>query len=353
MEGKPKTLVTFDSMKHSHSGFFHFGKSLGEHLLTENKERLDLTFYLHRKSTYHFDSRVRKEYLSVLHSLYYPSSAKYQVVHITDQYCRLKPGWIKGKVILTIHDLNDTHMNKKSPARIARKMNRISGFVERCDYVVAVSNFVAKDIVKKIPAARGKVRVIYNGADRLVVPAYHQPKVKPAQQFLFTIGHICEKKNFHTLPALLENNDLILVIAGVETAYKHKIIEAAKRYNCLERVFIVGAISDHDKSWYFQNCLAFVFPSLAEGFGLPVIEAMHFGKPVFLSTSTSLPEVGGDLAFYFQHFEPEHMRTVFNDGMKLYEEQKMKNKIIEYAGKFSWEKTANEYLDLYLTCINS
>ena len=73
------------------------------------------------------------------------------------------------------------------------------------------------------------------------------------------------------------------MIAGVthQPWYQRKIEEEAKRLGVTERVIFTGAISENDKYWYYQNCTAFVFPSIAEGFGLPVIEAMYFGKPVF------------------------------------------------------------------------
>jgi glycosyltransferase involved in cell wall biosynthesis len=149
------------------------------------------------------------------------------------------------------------------------------------------------------------------------------------------------------LPALLVGNDHELVISGVETPYKAKIMEEAEKFGVTGRVKITGTISEEDKAWYYKNCTAFVFPSIAEGFGLPVIEAMHFGKPVFLSTHTSLPEIGGDAAFYFPSFEPTDMQAAFAKGMEEFEEENMEQKVIAHAMQFDWQKTAKEYLALY------
>jgi glycosyltransferase involved in cell wall biosynthesis len=217
--------------------------------------------------------------------------------------------------------------------------------------VVVISNFVAKDVVEHYPQAANKLSVIYNGADKLSLPENHTPAYKPARKFLFTIGSLAAKKNFHVLPALLNNNDYELIIAGKITGYQEKILEEAAKYNCANRVIIPGLISDEDKAWYYKNCEAFIFPSIAEGFGLPVIEAMHFGKPVFLSKYTSLPEVGGDAAWYFDSFEPESMQATFSKGLEEYATNDRSAAIIKHAEKFDWKKTAQQYLDLYAECL--
>jgi glycosyltransferase involved in cell wall biosynthesis len=175
----------------------------------------------------------------------------------------------------------------------------------------------------------------------------------PRKPFIFTIGLLSVQKGFHLLPALLNNNDYELVIAGQETAHKAKIIEEAVKYNCTDRLTITGPVTDADKAWYFKNCAAFAFPSIAEGFGLPIIEAMYFGKPVFLSKFTSLPEVGGDVAYYFDSFEPEHMNDVFMAGMEDYINNNRSGAIINHASRFTWQAAAQQYMGLYIQTLNS
>jgi glycosyltransferase involved in cell wall biosynthesis len=86
---------------------------------------------------------------------------------------------------------------------------------------------------------------------------------------------------------------------------------------------------------------------LAEGFGLPVIEAMYFGKPVFLAKLTSLPEIGGEEAFYFQSFDPKHMQEVLKNGLNASKSTSKSSALKRRAEKFSWKSTAKEYLKLY------
>jgi glycosyltransferase involved in cell wall biosynthesis len=351
MVTKPSVLLTFDSMKYSNTGFFSFGKSLGDAVLNQNAGRYKFYYYVHQRATYLFDKKVSLVFLSKIHKLFFPEPSRFALVHFTDQACRLKPQKVKGKKVLTIHDINPIHEKRKSDRTIQKHIDKLQRYIASCDKIVAISHFVADDIVKYIPEAKDKLSVIYNGADILQVDDNHTPKYLPQAKFLFAIGYIAPKKNFHVLPALLVGNDYVLVISGVETPYKNKIMEEAQRLGCADRVKITGTISEADKAWYYKNCAAFVFPSLAEGFGLPVIEAMHFGKPVFLSTYTSLPEIGGDAAFYFDTFEPEAMQKVFAKGMETFETENWQPKVIANAMRFDWQETAKQYLALYDECL--
>lgn len=349
---KPSVLVTFDSMKNPNSGYFSFGKGLGDALLAQNGNRFNLTYYLFKLTKY-FNGRVSIIHLLRLHRLLFPYRNRFDVIHFTDQTCRLRPYRVNGKKIMTIHDINNAHLAFKSPKKVAARIDKIRKFIGYCDRVVTISKFVADDIIRLIPEAKDKLYVIYNGADKLVVPEGHTPVYQPKKPFLFTIGLLSVQKGFHYIPALLEGNDYELVIAGIETPHKSRIIEAAEKYNCLGRLTITGPVSDDDKAWYFKNCAAFVFPSVAEGFGLPVIEAMYFGKPAFLANATSLPDVGGDAAYYFDNFEPAHMQQVFNTGMQDYRDNHREARIMEHAAKFSWDNAARQYLQLYEACLKT
>jgi glycosyltransferase involved in cell wall biosynthesis len=349
---KPSIMLTFDSMKYPNSGFFSFGKSLGNAVIQENNGRFKLYYYVHKRATYLFEKKVSLVFLSKIHKVFFPEPKRFPLVHFTDQYCRLRPKKIVGKKILTIHDINPVHENNKPPRKIAKHIEKLRAYIASCDKIVTISHFVANDILKYFPEAKEKLSVIYNGADQLIVPENHSPIYKPNEAFLFTIGYVSAKKNFHVLPALLADNDYELIISGIETTYKDKIIEEALKYGVQDRVKITGPISEDDKAWYYENCTAFVFPSIAEGFGLPVIEAMHFGKPVFLSTHTSLPEIGGDAAFYFENFDPASMQKTFADGMASFDTL-MEKKVIAHAQKFDWQQTAKAYLTLYEECLQS
>jgi glycosyltransferase involved in cell wall biosynthesis len=167
---------------------------------------------------------------------------------------------------------------------------------------------------------------------------------------LFTIGDITSKKNFHVLVEMLTRlPEYRLVVAGSKTnEYAKDLERRAAELGLADRVVLPGRVTESERLWLYANCHAFVFPSLTEGFGLPLIEAMSFGRPVFSSNRTSLPEVGGVLAFYWEKFEPQYMESVFRDGMRKYEaDAEYPRKLRNRAGEFQWPRAARQYLALY------
>ena len=106
-------------------------------------------------------------------------------------------------------------------------------------------------------------------------------------------------------------------------------------------------ISNAQKAWAYAHCTGFLFPSLTEGFGLPPVEAMYFGKPVFLARRTCLPEIGGDAAFYFDDFEPAAMKAVVQAGLAQGTAPARVAAVKARAAHFDWDRCAAEYQALY------
>jgi glycosyltransferase involved in cell wall biosynthesis len=347
-------LITFDSMKDPNTGFYYFGKALFESITRQSENEFNFSFYV-KDTTGFFDKSLNLYHLHKFHKVFFPYFNCFDLVHITDQFCRLRPGRVNAKRVLTIHDLNQLHQPNFTTKDINKYKTRLGGYIKKCDKIVAISKFVANDIITNFPESESRVSVIYNGADKLEVADDFEPAYIPQKPFIFTLGPLNEKKNFHVLPALLADNNYELVVAGITPVpgYTELLKSEAKKYNCEDRVTITGPISEKEKAYYYKNCLAFTFPSLAEGFGLPVIEAMHFGKPVFLSNKTSLPEIGGPNAFYFESFEAAHMQQVFKNGLKQYETGGMRAGIIKWAERFNWNFTAANYIELYKQLLNT
>lgn len=344
-----KVLIDFERMKYPNTGLYHFCLHLATNLshITNGQPRLH--YYLPKILHGAFGNNVDYVNQRAFHKFFFPKSNKYTVWHAAQQGTEYFPYGAPCKKILTIHDINFMYDANKSSAKKAGYLKELTKKVNESDIVIAISHFVLKDLLQHIPSAGEKSRVIYNGCNIQEIENLTIPNYAPTDTFLYTIGVIAEKKNFHVLPALLLNNNYKLILSGIveNEMYKNRIIEEAKKYNVANRVIFTGPVSENDKQWYFKNCLAFVFPSLSEGFGLPVIEAMYFGKPTILSTSSSLPEVGGKHAYYFKNFDPDYMNEVLHNSLQHYKQLQPQQFIKSWAKTFSWQKAAEEYLNIY------
>lgn len=337
-----------ERLKYPHTGLYHFCMELGRALVQEKTDREELSFYLPASKMGVFGKEVVYRKQTGLHKYHLPSTDSYQVWHSIHQGSQYFPFRRSIPVVLTIHDLNFLHQPGRGAAYINKSLAKLQQKINRADRVVAISNFVLEELHRNLQVSSVQTSVIYNGCNFSQV-APEKPALIPDKPFLFTIGTLAAKKNFHVLPALLKGNDYWLVIAGIahEEAYLQKIKQEAVRWGVERRVIIAGAITDAQKQWYYQQCAAFVFPSIAEGFGMPVLEAMYFGKPVFLSTYTSLPEIGGSLAYYFTSFDTDEMRRTVEQGLEHYYQTSPQQALKNHALSFSWLAAARQYLSIY------
>ncbi len=330
------------------NGLYHYCFQLGRQLASLKQEDLALSFYVPGNRDGIFGKNVEYIIQKSRDKYYRFGTRRFSAWHIATTLSWYRPFNPKTRIVYTIHDLNFIHEEEYSLRSKKKYLGLIQQRVNRADHLTYISKFAHHQAGEYLDLGNKPHTIIYNGGNIPPPGPYTVPGYRPAQPFLFTIGQLHARKNFHVLPALLANNDLELVIAGLnDFPYTQKVLEAAKKWKVEERVKLVGPVTDEKKYWYYQHCLAFVFPSLGEGFGLPVLEAMHFGKPVFLSSSTSLPEVGGGASYYFNGFEPEAMQAVFEKGMSDFNSHDRVALIKQQAASFSWEKAAREYLDVY------
>jgi glycosyltransferase involved in cell wall biosynthesis len=280
-----------------------------------------------------------------------PSLDRYTIWHSTFQHSNYVPMLNrKIKVILTIHDLNFIYDPSFSKEKKERVLRGLQALINRANLVVCISEYCRTDVENYCRVQGKPLVVIHNGTNYLDKPQLQQSSYRPKKSFLFTIGVIARKKNLHALLPLLQmNKDLELVIAGTpeDPDYQREIISLAGGMNVQDSIHLVGAVSEAEKSWYFHHCKAFVFPSISEGFGLPITEAMSVGKPLFISDKTALPEIGSDMAFYFHDFSGEKMQQTFTEGMRFYEKENMQQAIMQRGEEFSWKRAAAEYLNVY------
>jgi len=343
-----RIIFDCERLKYPNTGLYTFCESLGSALI-KNSRNHQITAYLPKNAVKIFGKSAHYIVQRSWHKLFVPGTSGYDIWHSSNQVSRYYPAGKKVKIVLTIHDLNFLIEKKDNQAKIDKHLKTIQNHINKASVIVCISNFVADQVKQYLDPGEKKIHVIYNGCTISDHPEFNAPGYSPSNPFLFTIGTVLPKKNFHVLPRLLKENNYELIIAGNLSSpqYIEQILSEARKYDVEERVKIIGTISDQERSWYYSNCKAFVFPSVAEGFGLPVIEAMHYGKPVFLSTHTSLPEIGGDAAYYFENFDPLQMQDVLKKGMEDFPDSDMEQKAKIRASKFNWNNTAKSYLDIY------
>ncbi|HFS67571.1 MAG TPA: glycosyltransferase [Flavobacteriia bacterium] len=342
---KPKIIVDVERMKYAYTGLYFYCKNLAVNLEEYHSDKFDFYFYTYPKVK--FPPFLKKINRKIIDKFLLIKPSKYKLWHSTWQDTKYIPK-NNIKFVYTIHDLNFLYTDKPE-AKKQKLLEAVQKKINRADAITVISNFVKEDVEKNLDLNGKKINVIYNGVDVKAYPNFNNPKYKPKNKFLFTVGTVLYKKHFHVLPQLLVDNDYELIIAGIhpDKAYLKKIKQEVEKYGVSDRVHLPGPISDEEKYWYTTHCEAFLFPSISEGFGLPPIEAMRFGKPVFLSTFTSLPEVGGDKAYYFKNFETEHMQQVLKEGLEDYHKHNRRPEIIRWSEQFSWVEASKQYVAVY------
>ncbi len=349
---KSKILVDLERLKYPNSGIANVFRNLGKIL----DKSLDITLYIPKKETINFKNYkilIQKS----LHKYFPFVYVNYKIIHVSHQlssYFHFK--FFHQKKVLTLHDLNFLHENL-SDFKKAKTIININRNIKNADVIVCISDFVKKDFLKNINLFKIKtnprVEVVHNGIDFPVmrINDFEQYRFLKNKKFILNIGVLYPKKNQLSILEMMKyiDDDVVLVSADINSSYEKKIVNCIKENNLEHRVHFFKCITEEEKVWLLQNCKALVHPSIAEGFGVPPIEAMFFGKPVFLSNLTSLPEIGGDLAFYFQNFDAIHMSEVYKEGMNRYEitAEEYSEKLEQRAKIFSTANMVEGYGKIY------
>jgi glycosyltransferase involved in cell wall biosynthesis len=340
-----EVVLDLEKIKHPYSGLGQFCIHLSQAII-KHSDKGFIAAYL-PKGNYDLFPSIEKKEWKPYHKLT-GVSVKASIWHSFHQEAVYFPKDSSIKRVLTIHDLN--FLDKYNGSKKEKMLKRLQLLVNQSSAITYISNYT-KEIAESNLILPKKIltKVIYNG----VAVSKNSMSLKPTwikgvDPFLFTIGIVGEKKNFHVLVEIMNHlPELKLYICGKKDSnYAKEIQTLIIKYKLSSRVFLTGEISEGEKIWMYKNCSAFVFPSKNEGFGLPVVEAMSFGKPLILSSFTSLPEIGGDLASYFKGFLPLEMAKLIRDSINNHSKEKA-IKIIERSRLFDWNNASIDYLNLY------
>lgn len=278
---------------------------------------------------------------------------EFDVWHSIHQLSRFRPFHSNTRVILTIHDLN--YLYEKSGNSKNRRHRRLQKKIDRADRIVCISEFTKREVEQHLHLHGKACGVIYNKVPWLDASAAMKPRFDITQPFFFTLGVIKWKKNFHVLLDLMKlfpEKHLYITGCGADesgNSYALNIRRRIREEN-ITNVTLLPPVSHEEKIWMYSHCEAFLFPSLLEGFGIPVIEAMQFGKPVFSSGETGLKEIGAAYACFWDNFEPDSMRQLVENGLKKFNsDPALARDEKTYAEGFSGNQHFHYYEELYRT----
>lgn len=352
-----KIVIDSFPISNPYMGFGEFCRQLGERLgacASELRSRygIELYFIVPSQSKGCFGNEVHYICMSAslrwLHA-FYPIRA--DLFHQPYQNSRTKRLRFAKKQLLTIHDINFIY--EKKGRRLQRAVNRFQQKIDQSDYINYISQFAKEDVEKHFHIHQPE-KVIHNGVTDLSALAQTAslPFTLP-NDFFFHISSLKRKKNVHLLVEMMQYlPEQNLVIAGDWSGdYAAMLQQRIKEHN-LRNIYILPNVTEAEKATLYARCRALFFPSLCEGFGLPPIEAMKLGKPVFLSTLTSLPEIGGEAAFYWDELSPKPMAETVKKQMMLFDASpSYADKLKQNAARFDWEDCVKQYIEYYLEIV--
>ena len=343
--------LSLGRLSHWHDGLGEFSRQLGGALAAQAPRLRDeygwqLHFHLPREFHGVFGDQVGYLATHTSQRWLHLRGTRFALWHLLHQHNRLRAPLGTQRLVETVHDLNFLH--SKSADKVERYRKRQRRRLARCDAAIAITHHVAQDIARELAPVPVPVHVIHNGATDLSgVPREPIAGLSDGPPYLLHISRMAPSKNIVALLALAAAwPEQRLVLAGATSAYTGEVKRLVAERG-LHNVVVQLDLSVGQKAALYAGCQGFLFPSLAEGFGLPPIEAMHFGKPVFLSRLTSLPEVGGDVAHYFDSFDGAAMRAVVQAGLAADAAPGRADAIRAHARGFSWARCAEAHIALY------
>ena len=279
------------------------------------------------------------------------------------------PLYVPCPSVISILDVSYLHfpkLFKKKDLYQLKLWGRYS--IGKAKKIITISKASKNDIIKEYGVAGEKVIVVYPGIKSEIENSKSEINSKLKMQnskilkekfdikgeYILFVGTLQPRKNIGKLieafsrlktQGLRLKTDLELIIVGKKGWMYEDILNAPAKYEVSDRVKFLDNVNDEDLPGFYKNAVCFVLPSLYEGFGLPILEAMQYGCPVLASNVSSLPEAGAEAAIYF---DPQNSEDIAEKIDKVTSDEKLRTEMVqkgyEQVKKFSWEKTARETL---------
>ena len=280
---------------------------------------------------------------------------KYDLLHFPYDSCL---GMKRGKFVVTLHDakpiLFPSESSQRSWKQGLKDMIALNP-LQKIDHVVTVSECSRRDLIEHMGIAEDRITVIYQGVDleKFSPSTSSQVQRFDCMPYVLCVAGTDPTKNvkslieaFSKLPPDIRSHHHLVLIGDVQK--NKELQQSVQEYGIAERTVFTGVVSDSQLVEFYQHASVFVFPSLYEGFGLPVLEAMASGCPVIASNTSSLPEVVGNAGILVNPRSIEElieaMANVLTDTALA---KTLRKEGRQQAEKFSWKQTARATVKLY------
>ncbi len=265
------------------------------------------------------------------------------------------------KYLLTIHDIalqKIKHIGSLYNTIVQKLILNVS--CKNADKIITVSNSTKNDLIDILKINENKIDVVYVCNSNISLDNLALIDIKNIQNkynihndtpFIFFLSTIEPRKNLDTAIKAFNlykkrfNDNLKFIVSGGLGWKYNKTLKLINKSIYKKDIILTGYISEKEKAYFMKNCKAFVFPTLYEGFGLPILEAMHYHALIISSNNSSIPEVGGDAILYLNNvYDYNELLNLIESAINMTQDEK--RKIIEKEDKqilkFSWKKTALE-----------
>ncbi|MGI8424489.1 MAG: glycosyltransferase family 4 protein [Chloroflexota bacterium] len=280
------------------------------------------------------------------------------LVHSPDHVCPQPLSW---RAVLTVHDLAFWRMPESHERASRAYYDGLRRSAEQATRIICVSHATKRDLLNECPGVAEKVRVVHEAPDPMYQSASRQPSaLASGRPYFVFVGTIAPRKNvarivqaFAQVVARTDGSDRPeLLIVGADGYGAAAVRQLPAALGIASHVRFLGPQPAGEVVRLYQNTLALVFPSLLEGFGLPVLEAMAASAPVSTSNRTSLPEVAGEAALLV---DPEDVDDLAEAMLGLATDESLRERLRTagraQASRFSWERTARETLAVFAEAV--
>jgi len=268
------------------------------------------------------------------------------------------------KFIITLHDLTMLQHKTGRASTYPYLLYFLKWFifkislyyaVSKASKIVTVSNYVKDQIIKTFKVSSEKVIVIYNGVSdeiqeekNTAIQHKNLVQVGISKKFLFYVGNAYPHKNLENLILAFElfnkKQEFLLVLAGKEDFFYKRLM---KEYSNVKNIKFLGKCSDNMLSILYSSCECFVYPSISEGFGIQIVEALKCGSKIACSNNTVFQEIAGEYAVYFDPFSVSDIQEKLNIATSISRKDFFSNFDKKFLDKYSWKISALKHLELY------